>query len=881
MTDINLYQKNNFYLKEIGDIAILWNELKIDNEILFNSLNDLPKSDFLEILNLNKDAGGPVKSLRREIAENLLKSKIIKAEFIDQRIKEIEIKSGKRSFKSYDYFSILYPFFQIGLQFNVKKALSELANEIITKLKLNDISKTYIQDFWGARGFGNDYAYTAIYNSTHRNRQTAKQFFIHINSVGLSYGLYDSLNLDFVYNEHVDINEQTVDTIVNFFGSIVEQIREDDYSKASFFPIGVNGVTFYKLSHGELFTQEQIQECLDANIAVVHDGEKAEGQTPLLQYERFANARKGDLFYSCWGNNQLLIIGQFIDDEVRDYSLNVDSNGWKERSYRIIQQVQIEESYRGVKKVWTPNDPSTFVEVPVSDYTLLNEIILRPYFQAELNPEKITPVPEDKVGASSQKEIRVLDSEVSPKLDVKIVAKEFANIIDNLEDNKGQMLGVFGSWGRGKTFFVDCVKDEFIPEEDEKEEYINVTFNAWKYQETEAIWAYLYEIILDTYHADGLKENASGFKKKFIARKRTFFLNFKRKGYSKFFGIFLGFFASLIIAYAISSTIKLEFANYLITAVGAIGLIQAYLLYRRYYQGIKDVLNDYSSRHNYRSILGLQAEIQEELILLIRHWLKEKDERRILLFVDDLDRCNEEKIIQIIDALRVMLDDEYLVKKLIIIVAIDELLLERAIQLKYKDFNVEKEKKNLVQEYMDKLFIAGIKFPSLTVDEQAIILENYAVKGDILERVISYEADSDDSDKSVPIVASEEISSEFIFPEPELIQSKIVESEFFLLRSELEMLQKFSDKISTNVTPRGLRIYMYRYLLSKNLASTYMTKNTRFQLEDHVCELLAKAIANKSSMANFPVEDMAEMKLVDNQKLKEFIPKLIEMVVPY
>lgn len=879
MTDTNLYQNNNFYLQEIGEIAVLWNKLKTDKEELFQTLKDLPRSDFQEIQNRNKGADGPVKSLRREIADNLLNSQPVSAEFIDQRIKEIELESGKRSFRSYDYFSILYPFFQVGLQFNVKKALAELANDIITKLKLDDTTKTYVQDFWGARGFGNDYAYLAIYNSTHRNRQTAKQFFININSAGLSYGLYDSLKLEFTQNEYTEINEHTIDTIVSFLEPLVEEIKEDEYSKANFLSLGVKNTRFYKLSHGELFTQEQIQECLDANIAVVHDGEKGVGQTPLLQYERFVNARKGDLFYSCWGNNQLLVIGQFIDDEVRDFSINIDANGWKERNYRIIQQVQIEESYRGIKKVWTPNDPSTFTEVPEVDYELINEIILRPYFQAELKQDKATPVPKNRVGVSSQKEIRMLDSEVSPKLDVKIVAQEFANIIDNLEDNKGQMLGVFGSWGRGKTFFVDCVKDEFKRAEGDKEDYINVTFNAWKYQETEAIWAYLYEIMLDTYHADGVKENASGFKKKFIARSRSFILNFKRKGYSKFFGIFFGFIASLIIAYAISSSVKLEFAEYLISAVGVIGLIQAYLLYRRYYQGIKEVLNDYSSRHSYRPILGLQAEIQEELILLIKHWLKEKDERRILLFVDDLDRCNEEKIIQIIDALRVMLDDEYLVKKLIIIVAVDELLLERAIKLKYHDFDVDKEKKNLVQEYMDKLFISGIKFPSLNKDEQAVILENYAVKGGILERKTV--ANTESKEPTINEVTPTDEVSGFVYPEPNLFQQKTVESEFFLLRSELEMLQRYSDEISTNVTPRGLRIYMYRYLLSKNLASTYMSTGTSYLLEDEVCNLLAKAIASRSSNSLFSVSEMEEMNSVENQKLKDFIPKLIEMVVPY
>ena len=113
------------------------------------------------------------------------------------------------------------------------------------------------------------------------------------------------------------------------------------------------------------------------------------------------------------------------------------------------------------------------------------------------------------------------------------------------------------------------------------------------------------------------------------------------------------------------------------------------------------------------------------------------------------------------------------------------------------------------------------------------------------------------------------------------MQSKIVESEFFLLRSELAMLSEFSNHISSNVTPRGLRIYMYRYLLSKNLLSNYMTKKSSFQIDDHACKILAKAIALKSSDGNFSVSKMEELKSVDNLELRIFLPKLIEMVVPY
>lgn len=874
MADANQFGLYNQSLLEIKEIATLLHQLKESDEFLLSELNRLDAIVLKNIAARYAENTGPVNSLRKDIAIARMNGETITKEWIDQGILKIEKESHKISFRAYNYFSLLFPFFQISFKIDVKETLTQFSAQLQNSLNLAEKTKIHTVDFWGPRGFGDDRVWTAIYNASHVNQQTAKQLFIEINQNGCFCGVYDRLNQVFIEEARFEIDTALVEKVFQFFKPFVRLIEIDYYDGVSFLQIGVKGVKFYKLSHGkEFFAQEEIQGCIDANIAVVHKDTRAKAKTAISQYEIFEKAKIGDLFYCCWGNNQFLLIGQFLDTEIRDYSLTTKPDGWKERSYRIIREVQLEESYRGAKKWWAPNDPSTFIQVPEEDYNQLNQIILRPYFQAELIADKDPSMPQDKVGISAQKEIRVIDGKVSPKLDVQLIAKEFARIIDNLEDNKGQMLGVFGSWGRGKTFFVDCVKEEFEPKK-----YININFNAWKYQETEAIWAYLYEVILDTYLADGVPKEAGWLKRKGISKTRTFLLNFKRKGITKFAWIFLSFFASLIIAYAVSFSFKEEVMMYLISAVGIIGIVQAYVIYKRYYQGIKDVLNDYSSKVNYRSVLGLQAEIQTELVILVKHWLKGKDTRRIVLFVDDLDRCSENKIIHIIDALRVMLDDDLLVKKLIIIVAVDALLLERAIELKYVDFKIDKGDKNLVQEYMDKLFIAGIKFPSLNREEQVIILENYAIKGEILETKVAPTVEIDSPTVSAN---SESTNTSFLFPDPEVMSSKIIESEFFLLRSELELLQKYSHEISANVTPRGLRIYMYRYLLSKNLASAYMAANTGFRLDDSVCAFLAKAIAHRSADSAFDIKAMEEMTLLKNDHLKEFLPKLIEMVVPY
>ena len=184
---------------------------------------------------------------------------------------------------------------------------------------------------------------------------------------------------------------------------------------------------------------------------------------------------------------------------------------------------------------------------------------------------------------------------------------------------------------------------------------------------------------------------------------------------------------------------------------------------------------------------------------------------------------------------------------------------------------------------MDKLFIAGIKLPKLKSDEQAVILRNYAINNDILERVESEVSFEDEIEEEEQAETPESVSDELIFPEANPREYIEAQSEYFLLEKELEILNKYSDKLSDSVTPRQLRIYMYRYLLAKNIASDYLWQKTgESQLSDEYCEFLAKTIAYRSNDAHtFGFTNDASLSLVNNPTLRDFTPKLVEMVVPY
>ena len=98
--------------------------------------------------------------------------------------------------------------------------------------------------------------------------------------------------------------------------------------------------------------------------------------------------------------------------------------------------------------------------------------------------------------------------------------------------------------------------------------------------------------------------------------------------------------------------------------------------------------------------------------------------KRAFLFVDDIDRCSEDRIIQVVDSLRVMLEDQEISKRIVVVAAIDERILRRAIRLKYSNLISKEEKgfsnklNGLTKEYLDKLFLSGIKLGDLSQDER-------------------------------------------------------------------------------------------------------------------------------------------------------------------
>ena len=294
---------------------------------------------------------------------------------------------------------------------------------------------------------------------------------------------------------------------------------------------------------------------------------------------------------------------------------------------------------------------------------------------------------------------RIKDNTLDPCFGVDELARCFVNLIDsasNSDLNNVCMVGIFAPWGRGKTYFFNRVKN-FIEKRSQSASihYDVVEFNAWKYQETPAIWAYLYEML----YKSRSWRNRTGY---------TIKHNWKSIIYNIFIALI-----PIIIALVAYSTKRNESVWKILSIGGTsvFGLI-IYWLQKNYNSAIS-FMRKYTKKISFANELGVQAEIEKEITSLLKSWIHKKlvDKKKVLLYVDDIDRCSETKMISILESLRTVLENESIRKRLIIICSIDPEKIIKGIEYKYRELYKDEDLHNIAIDQMDKIFLTCIALP--------------------------------------------------------------------------------------------------------------------------------------------------------------------------
>ena len=219
-------------------------------------------------------------------------------------------------------------------------------------------------------------------------------------------------------------------------------------------------------------------------------------------------------------------------------------------------------------------------------------------------------------------------------------------------------IGIYGDWGRGKTTLLNTLQSEL--EARAKDKIVTVFFDAWRYQREE----HMLLPLLDTIYEH-------------LKRKRGRWRNLTKtvKRLSKSFA-----------------------AATSVSPIPQVGIDTG--RFREQWE------KDARTRSTYYSWL---SELQEALSEV----RKDDPERRLVIFIDDLDRCLPHTAVEVLESIKVMLD----VPGFVFVLALNQEIVERAVEHHYgRDYGIQG------RDYLKKLVQLEFRLPPLRPQD----VEEYA-----------------------------------------------------------------------------------------------------------------------------------------------------------
>ncbi len=288
-----------------------------------------------------------------------------------------------------------------------------------------------------------------------------------------------------------------------------------------------------------------------------------------------------------------------------------------------------------------------------------------------------------------------------------MVANAAAGLIRDAGDTP-LTIGISGGWGVGKSSLVKLVRADLEGSAqqhgDEPSPYIMMEFNAWLYQGYEDARQALLQAV-----SDRLVEEAQK-RKKFIEKATDFA---KRVNLLK-----LGRIVAPAITHVAVGAVAAGPLGALFGAVS--GLVQGFNEAEKREENLKAVQAAYTELSpELKDVLGARKEssLPKEIEGLRKAFadLLEKLDVRLVVFVDDLDRCLPPTAISTLEAMRLLLH----VKRTAFIIAADESMIRGAVRAHFKGVDIED---GLVTSYFDKLIQIPLRVPRLGVNEVKVYL---------------------------------------------------------------------------------------------------------------------------------------------------------------
>lgn len=270
-------------------------------------------------------------------------------------------------------------------------------------------------------------------------------------------------------------------------------------------------------------------------------------------------------------------------------------------------------------------------------------------------------------------------------------------------------IGLLGDWGSGKSNVMYLLR-KALRERDDKDRFYYADFNAWQYE-----------------HTDNMASGVAQEVFKGILSEQTHRQNFRLrwKFGKRENGILLPIILFTVIAVAIFSLVMIFvydnqgwYAGLGLSAVIISGFIKQ--IFTILEHPLTSKVNSYLKLPSYAVHLGtipmLKRHLQTLCDLVIPH--DDEDPNRLIVFVDDLDRCEPDAISKTLDAIRLVMD----IENVVVIIGIDHRIAFRAVEKQYVELaDDERTSSDIARDYLGKI----IQLPIILNKPSENDLENF------------------------------------------------------------------------------------------------------------------------------------------------------------
>ncbi|GAB4422527.1 MAG: hypothetical protein Kow0031_00360 [Anaerolineae bacterium] len=329
------------------------------------------------------------------------------------------------------------------------------------------------------------------------------------------------------------------------------------------------------------------------------------------------------------------------------------------------------------------------------------------------------------------------------RLGFELHAQALAEIIVKPETIPPVVIGIYGPWGSGKSTFMTLVKKHLDgwdrrqhpqpgywqkqrirlfgqprqKEVDDSPRVICVEYNAWAYTDSEKLWAGLVEKI-----SPYLDEQIPVIKKPLFWFRR----NSRRFAWALLvglspFAVGLAAWGLVNWLFSLSGEVGAQTVTAIVTlALSALGSLRNFAAQKPLTDAVSTLLKDYDAEE----VKGVMGTIQDEFQQTVKDYFvppgdggkkpaeggtgslgKLRQNRlKVVVMIDELDRCPLEKIVDILEGIKIFLAEEIF----IVLMAVDTRVIAESVRLHYKDVN----NPNLAREYLEKIIQIPIQVPA-------------------------------------------------------------------------------------------------------------------------------------------------------------------------